>query len=101
MRMWMGTMCRMWRLPVRRAAELEVLVAKMVAYGQRDYGHTAVFTADDYDQGQLYSFTQDSETMIAELPDVWQAGVTRAYMDDQGTAGARQTLIDALNGGWR
>ncbi len=90
------------RLPVRTAGELAVIVAKMAAYGQRDYDHTVVFAADDYDQGQLYSFTADSEAMIAELPAAWQGGVTRAYMDGPGglgLAGAREALLGALNAG--
>jgi hypothetical protein len=87
------------RMPVRTVEELGVLVAKLAAYGQRDYDRSAVFAADGYDRGQLYSFGDDSEAMIAALPADWRGNVTRAYVDELGVDGARQRLIGALDGG--
>ncbi len=88
------------RFPVRTSAELATLVAQTLAYETKSYGQTALFAADDFDGNQNYAFTEDSEALIGRLPSGWQ--VTRAYIDGPqglGLAGARDTLIDAINNG--
>jgi uncharacterized repeat protein (TIGR01451 family) len=88
------------RLPVRTKQELAVQVRKIEDYDARTGDdETAVFAADDYDQGQSYSFKADSEAMIARLPAGWQAKVARVYQDDLGVGGARSALLAALNQG--
>ncbi len=83
------------RFPVRTAEELEIAVAKTLRYASKDYGRSAVFAADEAD-GQV-SFTADSDAFIATLPTEWQA--RRAYVVQDSVAEARQTLLDAINGG--
>lgn len=92
------------RLPVRTSAELATQVQKILDYegrhsGGNPYGNKSVFAADRYDSWQAYSFTQDAEGMIAKLPPAWQPQVTEAFIDTQGVAGARNSLIGAINGG--
>jgi hypothetical protein len=85
------------RLPVRTEGELETWINRSAAWAQRDYGTTAVFAADEYDVNQGYSFSADSDDLIDTLPVGWS--VTRAYMDEQGTQGAHDALMEAINGG--
>jgi len=83
------------RMPARTPAEMATLVDKTIEYGTKDYTRTAVFAADKDDR--LGAFTRYSEVFASGLPTGWEAA--RAHMQDQGKAGARQTLIEALNRG--
>ncbi len=85
------------RFPVRNSAELAVMVDQTLAYSNRNYGRTAVFAADAFDQINGYNFTNDSNNIIARLPFDWQ--VERAYIDDLGVADARATLLENINQG--
>ena len=78
------------RLPVRTSAELDMAVAKTLAYAEKSYGGTAVFAADD-------GFTADSVSFSIQLPEGW--ALQTAYLDELGVEGARAALIDAINGG--
>ena len=78
------------RLPVRTVAELETVVAKTLAYSQKDYDGTAVFAADD-------NFGQISDELVDLLPSGWD--VERAYVDIGGVPSAREALLTALNQG--
>jgi uncharacterized repeat protein (TIGR01451 family) len=81
------------RLPVRTPAELDTVVAKILAYGGRSVG--AVFAADAADSG--FSFGKVSDQLAALLPAAWP--VTRAHIDDLGAPAARTALIGAMNSG--
>jgi uncharacterized repeat protein (TIGR01451 family) len=84
------------RFPVRSNAEAEALVAKTLAYANKDYGKTAIFSADAKD-GTL-SFAKVSQSWIQNLPAGWN--VKTAYLEDAGgLASARQALIDGINAG--
>ncbi len=84
------------RFPVRTSAEAKALVAKTLAYSDKDYGKTAIFSADAKD-GTL-SFKDVSQAWAKNLPVGW--GVKTAYLDEPGgLTSARQTLIDGLNSG--
>ena len=83
------------RFPVRTRQELEVLVAKTLAYSP--HAQTALFAADRK-EGSL-SFAHISDQMIAELPTAWAAGTSTAYIDDLEVAGARAELLATLNQG--
>lgn len=83
------------RFPVRTTAELDAMVAKTLQYDKKDYGGTAIFTADGSDP--LIPFTAISERLAGELGDSWT--VEKAYIDQVGVATARSTLLDALNRG--
>jgi hypothetical protein len=83
------------RLPVRTSAELDLVINKTLAYDNKNYGNTAVFSADN-------TYKQDSENFIAGLVGSWN--VDRSYLDDTGTdttgvAAARQILLNAMNSG--
>jgi hypothetical protein len=55
------------------------------------------FAADEHDANQGYSFSADSDNLIDAIPRDWS--VARAYMDERGLSGARDTLMGAINGG--
>lgn len=83
------------RLPVRSSAELAAAIDKILAYDAKDYGGSAVFSADQADN--LVSFGAVSEAFIAELPEGW--ALERAYLDEGGVAAARGTLLAAMDEG--
>jgi hypothetical protein len=77
------------RFPVRTSEELAHMLAKTQAYENKDYGRTAVFSADRY-------FTGDSETFTAQLPAGWD--IQRIYLDQiPDVSAANGMLVDALN----
>ncbi len=90
------------RLLVRSEAELQTVIDKILAYEDKTYGRSAVFAADAYDAGQGYSFKQDALDLIGALPGQWQANITaarQAFVDDDGVAGARAKIIQAIEDG--
>ena len=93
------------RLPLREAAELPVVVDKIIAYDTREKVAGAVFAADMQDVANAYSFTEAADELIASLPTSWQASTTTVYADDYTTTGsvnlgdARDALVDQINQG--
>ncbi|MBN1428633.1 MAG: hypothetical protein JXB07_09610 [Anaerolineae bacterium] len=83
------------RFPVRTSAELNTLVSKTLAYGNNDYGHTAIFSADNSETAA--QFAADSNTFIDQLGSDWS--VTRAYLDDMPVSTAQSTLMNSINQG--
>jgi hypothetical protein len=84
------------RLPVRTAAELDVVIGKILTY--RDAGHqgTALFAADLFDVAFDISYSDQSEHLIRSMPAGWSA--ERAYLEG-GTAQAKASLLANLNAG--
>ncbi|HMB22471.1 MAG: C25 family cysteine peptidase, partial [Chloroflexota bacterium] len=83
------------RFPVRTSAELDLMVAKTLAYAGKDYGRTAVFASDKFDGTE--SFKNISQGMSASLPGDWS--VQQIHMDDLSVSAAQKQLINALNKG--
>src|SRR5512138_2841172 len=83
------------RFPVRTSAELDLMVAKTLAYAGKDYGRTAVFASDMFDGTE--SFKNISQGMSASLPGDWS--VQQIHMDDLSVSAAQKQLINALNKG--
>lgn len=83
------------RFPVRTSAELSLLIQKTLEYENKDYGQTAVFSADSFDGST--SFKQTSINIAQHLPQSWT--LTEAYIDDLGVENARNVLINAINNG--
>lgn len=80
------------RLPVRSAAELALVIGKILAAEAPVSGRSAVLASGASDSGN--SFPGLSETFAAELPGTWT--FTRADVDSLGVAGARNVLLQ----GW-
>ena len=87
------------RMIPRTTEEWSNSVSKTLQYTNHPSPGTMVFAVDEEDVAAQYSFSADADGVIAELPESWQANITRAYIDEQGLASARSTLIDALNDG--
>ncbi len=85
------------RLPVRTPAELESVIDKTLAYEAASYRGSATFAADVYDGSSGTSFSTLSDEFIGLLPAGWM--VERAYIDELGLGGARQSLVDGIHGG--
>lgn len=83
------------RFPVRSQAELALLVQKTLAYGQKDYGGTAVFASDKRDS--TVSFKNISRGMEVRMPAGWS--VEGIHLDDLAIATARMQLTAAMNRG--
>jgi hypothetical protein len=83
------------RFPVRTSAELDLIVAKTLAYARKDYGRTAVFASDKFDG--VESFKGISQSLSASLPDGWLS--QQIHMDDLSLPLAQQQLIAAMNNG--
>lgn len=83
------------RLPVRTTAELDNIIAKTLAYTNKDYGLTGVFAADEADAG--ISFADSSDYLITQLAPGWS--IDTAYLDTLGLEAARELLLDRLNAG--
>lgn len=84
------------RLPVRTAAELGAVIAKIVTYSQPDASAPhAILVADGIDSG--VSFKDISDSIAAALP-VGRA-FDRVYVDDLGAVAARTNLLSLLNSG--
>jgi hypothetical protein len=86
------------RLPVSTIDEATTVAGKISTYeGQSSAGPwtaNALFVADKDD---TENFTQDSQTVQAQLPAAMQ--VTHIFVDDVGTTAARGDIIDAINSG--
>ena len=80
------------RLPVRTAAELQVVVEKTMAYTHKDYGRTALFMADDWSP-----YSQASDSIDAGLPDGWD--VEKGYLESLSIEEGRAVLRGALDRG--
>ncbi len=80
------------RFPVRTAAELDLLVAKTLAF--RNTAAAALFAADE---DPAETFTSLSEALVDQVPEDWP--VTTAYIDDDGIIDARATLLAAFDQG--
>ena len=80
------------RFPVRTTTELETLISKSLAYHSTG---SAVLAADQADD--LHSFRAISEEIASTLPGWWRQ--ERAYVDDLGIQGARDTLLSELDRG--
>jgi hypothetical protein len=93
------------RFPVRSLAELDLMINKTLAYQNKDYGRTALFSSDIMDS--FLSFKNISDGFSSSLTG-WSS--TRINLDDyyfrdaQGSsqlnvASARDQLIQAMNNG--
>jgi len=78
------------RMPVRTSEELDILIAKTLAYADKDYEKTSVFAADKY-------FSSYSDELIATMPFDW--GMDKVYLDDMEIDDARASLTAAMNNG--
>jgi hypothetical protein len=90
------------RLPVRTEDDLRVMLNKIYLYDQKDYSQTALISADEFDNSQIYSFSADAESIIDTLPASWQSNITddyRAFMDHDGLNLAQTKIIDRINNG--
>jgi hypothetical protein len=85
------------RLPVRTQAELAVLLDKILAFDRKDYGETAVFSADGYDAAQDVSFSAVADEFAGQMPSDWE--IQRAFVDELGVTGAKTALVQAINEG--
>lgn len=83
------------RFPVRTSAELNLMIAKTLAYARKDYEHTAVFASDKFDG--VESFKNISQNISSSLPAGWS--VQQINMDDMSVSIAQKQLIAALNKG--
>ena len=82
------------RFPVRSRAELDMVVAKTLAYQSKGYGRTALFAADENDGT---SFKAISNAFSSSLPPSWSQET--ANLDDLDVGTARAKVIDAMNRG--
>jgi len=88
------------RLPVRTQQELADVITKIELYEQRDYNLTSVIAADKLDNGNQYSFTNDANGLVANMPAAWSgAGLTKAYIEQDGATESRDALFEAVNQG--
>lgn len=78
------------RMPVRNTEELDTLVAKTLAYADKDYEKTSVFSVDKY-------FSHYGDELIATMPDDWN--IEKVYLDEMDIAEARSALTTAMNNG--
>lgn len=85
------------RLPIRTAAELDILLTKRDQYINRDYAGTALFAADKYDAGQQYSFSDDADKIQQDYFQAWNT--TKAYVDTNGVQSARNEVVNKINAG--
>jgi hypothetical protein len=83
------------RFPVRTTGELDLLILKTLAYAAKDYGQTAVFASDKFDQG--VSFQQISNSIASKLPNDWL--VENLALESLDVTTARTRLLAAMNRG--
>jgi hypothetical protein len=83
------------RFPVRTNAELDLLIAKTLAYANKDYRRTAVFTSDYEDAG--VSFKNINVNFASTLPSGWTT--EQISLDDLSVSTAQQQLLAAMNRG--
>lgn len=82
------------RLPARSPADLDALVAKILAY-ESGTSREALLVAGAAEAGG--SFRTATDDFAAQLPGAWQ--FARAYVDDLGVPGARAALLDGFGRG--
>ncbi len=82
------------RFPVRSTAELDMMVAKTLAYQNKSYGRTAVF-ASDYSIG--VDFRNASMAMASSLPAGWTS--EQVSLDYYEPYEAQPLLVAAMNRG--
>gem|GEM_PF-763427 len=93
------------RLPVRGAAELNVLIDKIERIEQSSYLRTSVHVADRVGSTDSVSFKHISENFRNSLSESWQSSApSSVYLDDYATgaagiSSARASLVQALGGG--
>ena len=86
------------RLPVSTLDEATTVVGKIVAYeGKSTNGSWTSQALMVADKDDTESFTQDTQTVQAQLPASMQ--VTDVFTGTVGTAAARQDIITAINSG--
>ncbi|MBN1400969.1 MAG: hypothetical protein JXA74_09030 [Anaerolineae bacterium] len=86
------------RLPVRTAADLDVVIAKTLSYDVKTYLQSGFFTADNANENEVQGMYADqSDAMIAQLPVGW--AVQTAYLDEMLVADARAAMLAAINDG--
>jgi hypothetical protein len=86
------------RLPVGNLDEAKTVVSKIVGYeSQPPSGTWTTQALMVSDKDDTESFSQDTETVQAQLPANVQA--TEVFAGTLGTATARQDVIDGINGG--
>ena len=83
------------RFPVRTQAELAAMINKTLQYAAKSWNRTALLSAGPFSGGQ--SFAAYSDDLASDIPADWI--VDRVYMDELDLALARQTMLDAINGG--
>lgn len=89
------------RLPVRTTSQLEILLNKRTQYLAKTYGGKALLVADDYDDIQQYSFSDDADEIEADYltPSNGWTDIEKAYVDDLGVRAARTKVVSEINGG--
>lgn len=86
------------RLPVSTVDEGKTVIGKIVTYeGQSTDGSWTSRALMVADKDDTESFTQDSETVQAQLPTTMQ--VTDVFTSTVGTTAARQDIINGINSG--
>ena len=84
------------RLPVRTSAETVSLVAKILAYDNKDYAQNALFVSDQ-DDGAL-NFAAQSDNFILSAANGWL--IEKAYLEDAfNLADVRLSIFDSINSG--
>jgi hypothetical protein len=83
------------RFPVRTNAELALMVNKTLAYANKNYGRTAVFASDKFDD--IVNFKNINLGFASNLPAGWT--VENISLDDQSVTAAQAQLIAAMNRG--
>ncbi|MEO7919749.1 MAG: C25 family cysteine peptidase [Thermoanaerobaculia bacterium] len=83
------------RLPVRTPDELDSVIRKTLAYANKSYGETALFAADEDEEGM--SFKAANAAFITTLPAGWST--QQANVGDLGVDAAHTSLIDRMNSG--
>lgn len=84
------------RFPVRTADELDAIVAKTLAYEEKDYGRTLLSASDAYVASERVSFSNISQDLLDGF-EGWE--IDRADIDVSGLAVARTQVLQSLNDG--
>jgi hypothetical protein len=86
------------RLPVSTVDEAKTVVGKIVAYeGNSTNGPWTANALMAADKSDTENFTQDSQTVQANLPAAMQ--VTDVFTDTVGTTAAKADILNAINSG--
>ncbi|NOZ20401.1 MAG: hypothetical protein GXP25_04850 [Planctomycetes bacterium] len=85
------------RLPVTSVAELEGMIAKIIAQetGAGDWRSRVMFVADDPDDGG--AFPADSDVLARIVPD--EFAIEKAYLLKNNLAETRRRVLDGINNG--